>query len=181
MAKSTNFNAVSKKAGSALAGTGNFLKGNWQPLLYVGGAVIGIVLLRKLVKSISSFGSVEPERPQEAVIDDSKSTISESQARVYANQLFDAMNGYGTDEDTIRGVFEKLSPEDFKKVYNEYGRKMYTSTFIGGGTPTDTTIWLGDYENADLIYWLRKELNDITDRKTVTAVREVVEPAGFIF
>ena len=58
---------------------------------------------------------------------------------------------------------------------------MYTSTFIGGGTPTDTTIWLGDYENADLIYWLRKELNDITDRKTVTAVREVVEPAGFIF
>lgn len=174
---------IAEGAQKALVGTGKFVQSNAMPLIYVGGAIVAIVLLRKVIKSISSFGSEDRSalRPEEAKVDDSKASISDSQAKVYANQLFDSMNGYGTDEDTIKGVFEKITPDDFKKVYNAFGRKPYTSTIIGGGTPTSTSMWLGDYQDADLIYWMRKELSDTGDRATVTAIRAVVEPAGFVF
>lgn len=174
---------IAEGAQKALVGTGKFVQSNAIPLLYVGGVVVAIVILRKVVKSISSFGKEDRSalRPEEAKVDDSKASISESQAKIYANQLFDSMNSYGTNESTIKGVFEKITPDDFKKVYNAFGRKPYTSTFIGGGTPTATSMWLGDYEDADLIFWMRKELSDTADRSTVAAIRQVVEPAGFVF
>ena len=92
------------------------------------------------------------------------------------------MKGVGTNEKTIEDIFSKLTPCDFLKVYNKYGTQKYSGTLLtGGGEPTWLGLQIGDYNNYDLIEWLRAELDETTDKNTWASIKKIVEPAGFTF
>lgn len=166
--------------GKSLTKAGDFIGNNKKPLLYVGGAiaivVIGYAVVKRLKGRISGE-SIKGAKFIEQDIDESKTTISDAQAKNYAENLFQAFNyNFGTDKGVIDAVFTRLNPEDFKKVYNSYGRRSYSP--ITGGTPSPLT-YLWNSEDLDLISWLNYELG-LGDGALKTKIRKVVEPAGFV-
>ncbi len=181
MAKSTNFNAVSKKAGSALAGTGNFIKGNWQPLLYLGGAVVAIILVRRVVKAFD-FGFDEAEEDREDAkeqqaggknftlagnpTDGSTAKISIGQANTIAQQQFNAMNEIGTNETTLVVSLKPLNGADLRLVYLEFGTVYYN----GFG-------WIGKFgTRRDLFGWYDAELGNNSEYRA--QLREIWAKSG---
>jgi hypothetical protein len=67
-------------------------------------------------------------------------------------------------------------------VYNKYGVQKYSGTLLtGGGEPTWLGLQIGDYNNYDLIEWLRAELSETTDKNAWASIKKIVEPAGFTF
>jgi len=140
---------------------GDFIANNKKPLIYIGGAiaivVLGYSVIRKLQGGIGSFLKDKSVGAKEFVpvqVDIAKSTISDAIANNYANQLFNAMDGFGTNSDAIYDILNKLQQkEDFRKVYNSFGRKSY---YIDG-SPTVSAYIFG-YNNLDLIEWLDKEV-----------------------
>jgi hypothetical protein len=175
-----NFNFQDK-----LAKTGTFIANNKKPLLYVGGAVviviIGYSIVSRTKKGISSIftDKSKGETPFEEVeIDDTKTTISNSVANAYANQLFGAMRNFGTDEDLIYAIMLKLQKkDDFRKVYNAYGKRSYVGKFVGG-SPTKLDRLLGVYDDIDLIQWFNEEVG-YSNYKTYSLIKKVVNNAGF--
>lgn len=175
-----NFNFQDK-----LAKTGTFIANNKKPLLYVGGAVVLVVLGYAIVsrtkKGITSLftDKSKGETPFEDVeIDDTKVTISDSIANNYANQLWGAMKNAGTDEDIIYSIMKKLEKkDDFRKVYNKFGKRSYVG-FTVGGSPTALDKWLGVYDDLDLVQWLNEEVG-YSNYPTYSLIKKVVNNAGF--
>lgn len=173
--------------GDKLSKTGTFLANNKKPLLYVGGAVVLVVLgyaiisrTRKGIDKLFTDKSKGETPFEEAEVDVTKTTISDSMANTYANQLYGAMKNAGTNEDTIYAIFKKIEKkDDFRKVYNAYGRKSYVGRFVGG-SPTALDKWLGNYDDFDLIEWLNLEVG-YTNYPTYSLVKKVVNNAGFVF
>ena len=81
------------------------------------------------------------------------STLNDTEVRDQTNKLYIAMNGYGTDEETIYSVLEDISLPNFNKIYNEFGKKYYDQNLgINGNVVFDFKL--------DLLGWLNAELND---------------------
>ncbi len=164
----------------SLGKTGDFIANNKKPLLYVGGAiavvVIGYAVVKRLKGGIAGE-SIVGSKFIEQDVDETKTTITDAQAKNYAENLLQAFNyTFGTDKGVIESVFSKLHPEDFKKVYNAFGKRSYSA--LTGGTPSPLT-YLWNSENLDLISWLNYELG-VGDGALKTKIRKVVEPAGFV-
>ena len=196
MEKSTA-KTVQKAAGTALATTGKTAAANPSTTLFIlaGAAVLGIAwVLDKGVKDLRNTftgQSVDNDISVDQRVDLFKTTITPEQARVFASQLLDAMNrneyypifpwyGPGTDEATIRKIFNELTPEDFKLVYKAFDRKDY----VAGGSPRKDVIGgiqqtVGLSKKLDLVGWLKQELGPL-DIQTLNVVRPVVQGAGFI-
>jgi hypothetical protein len=140
---------------------GDFIATNKKPLLYVGGAIlivaIGYTIVKKFQGGFGSFlkdKSVGAKEFTPVKVDATKSTISNEEANNFANQLFNAMDNYGTNEDVIYDILNKLQKkDDFRKVYNAFGRKSY---YIDG-SPTISAYIFG-YNNLDLIEWFNEEV-----------------------
>jgi hypothetical protein len=166
--------------GKSLAKTGDFIGNNKKPLLYIGGAIAVVVIGYAVVKRLKGGISGQAIKGGKFIvqdIDETKTTISDTQAKNYAENLFQAFNyTFGTDKGIIDNVFSRLNPEDFKKVYNAYGKRSYSG--LTGGTPSPLT-YLWNTENLDLIAWLNAELG-LGDGALKTKIRKVVEPAGFV-
>jgi hypothetical protein len=170
-----------------ISGIGNFISDNKKPLLYIGGAiavvVIGYAIVNRVTKGIggvfidkstgaSSFNAIP--------IDESKATISDEVASVYANQLFGAMNTVGTDSNTVYNIIDKLQKkDDFLKVYNAYGRKSYVGVLLGG-SPNAADRLAGNYDDLDLVQWLNKEIG-WSNPLTYALVKKTVANAGLTF
>lgn len=175
-----NFNFQEK-----LAKTGTFISNNKKPLLYVGGAVVlvilGYTIVSRTKKGITSLftDKSKGETPFEDVeVDDTKVTISDSVANAYANQLYGAMANAGTDEDVIYAIMQKLQKkDDFRKVYNKFGKRSYVGK-LTGGSPTALDKWLGNYDDFDLIQWFNEEVG-YSNYPTYSLIRKVVNNAGF--
>ena len=166
--------------GKSLSKTGDFIGNNKKPLLYIGGAIAIVVIGYAVVKRLKGGISGQSIKGGKFIIqdiDESQTTITDAQAKNYAENLFQAFNyTFGTDKGVIDGVFTQLNPEDFNKVYNAYGRRSYSS--VTGGTPSPLT-YLWNREDLDLISWLNYELG-LGDGALKTKIRKVVEPAGFV-
>jgi hypothetical protein len=165
--------------GKSLAKTGDFIGNNKKPLLYVGGAIAVVIIGYAIVKRVKGGISegVQGGKFIEQDIDETKTRITDAQAKNYAENLFDAFNyTFGTDKGVIDGVFSKLNSEDFKKVYNAYGKRTYSS--LTGGTPSVLTYWFNSGD-LDLVSWLNNELG-VGDGALKTKIRKIVEPAGFV-
>lgn len=73
------------------------------------------------------------------------SSLSQEDAKAYADVLFQAMNQLGTDWADIKQVLSELSEQDYRKVYNAFGVKKYLyfdhddSGLLG--TPLDLRGW----------------------------------------
>lgn len=159
---------------------GDFIANNKKPLIYIGGAIaivaIGYAIIRKLQGGIGSFLTDKSVGAKEFVpvqIDVAKSTISDAIANNYANQLFNAMDGFGTNSDAIYDIINKLQQkEDFRKVYNSFGRKSY---YIDG-SPTVSAYIFG-YNNLDLIEWLDKEVG-YSNPLTYNLIKKTIKNAN---
>lgn len=173
--------------GDKLTKTGEFINENKKPLLYLGGAIavviVGYAIVHKLSGGISNLFTDKAKRGaafQDVEVDETKTTISDSIANSYANQLYNAMESSGTDENTIYAVFKKLqNPNDFKKVYNKFGKKSY-SGIITGGSPYGVETWLGMYVDGDLIEWLKTEIS-VLNYPTYSLIKKTIENAGFAY
>lgn len=83
--------------------------------------------------------------------------LSANTIKKMADDIYDAMDGYGTDEDTILSTFEKIKTDaDFDALVKAYGTRTLSS---GAGN-----IFMSDY-NGDLSGALHDELSSgwITD------------------
>jgi hypothetical protein len=165
------------KVADKLVGAGNFVGKNYKPILYLALAGAAAFVLYRVVKKVTTSPSLGPDGGK---LNENCAKISDQQAQIYATQLYDSMKGLGTDEKVIESIFKKLTPCDFVKVYNKFGTQKYSGTLLtGGGEPTWLGLQIGDYNDYDLIEWLREELSETTDRNAWAAIKAVVEPAGF--
>jgi len=164
--------------------TGDFVKSNPKTALYVvGGLVVGVVLY-KVIKSITSGDILKPDIDNQVDVGNLPTTgasITGQKARVFAQQLLDAMNHkqplWGTDEAIILNVFNKLTPADFRMVFNAFGNKDYNGH---NSPPEGPWAFLDSYEPRNLVYWLNSELSP-RDGEVYRKVKETVIAAGFAF
>jgi hypothetical protein len=172
------------KFGNAVSKTGTFIQSNKKPLLYVGGAIaiviIGLALVKRIKRGIAGQNVVGGEYHEQAV-DQTKTKISQATAQNYAENLFQAFNyTWGTDLATIKSIFSKINSEDFKMIYNAFGKRSYSG--INGGTPSGKIYgldyWVG-FNDLDLVGWLNAELG-MADFVTKGKVKPIVEGAGFV-
>ena len=156
MANSEKAAELSKKAGQGLVKTGTFIKGNWKPLLYLGGAVLAIVAVRKVLGIFNLEGFQKAQKkaqenqaggknftmagtPQDAT----SPTISVGQANTIAQNQYNAMYDLGTDETALVNTLKPLNGADLRLVYNEYGSPLYSAfgTLPYIGAPLDLFGW----------------------------------------
>jgi len=169
------------KIGKGISSTGTYIAENKKPLLYVGGAVavvvIGWAVVNRFKKAVKG-NNIKGGKFVKQDIDVEKLTITPQIAKNYAEALYSAFTYYwGTDKSIINNVFDKISPEDFKLISNEFG--VRSRGVIDGKEPTAFEKWLKQYKDLDLIGWLNAEL-DFLDFNLKKKVRAIVEPAGFI-
>ncbi|WP_233899631.1 hypothetical protein [Tenacibaculum piscium] len=167
--------------------TGAFLADNTKEVLYISGGIVLLLVGYKIYKSLNkNIGSALDDKVENVKInvqvDLSKVTITKEDAQKYAQQLLNACNGafpfYGTDEDLIKKVFEKLNnSDDFKLVYKAFGLKEYNGY---GSPPTGVSRHLDNYSPKDLVYWLRAELSP-KDGQVYRIVKNRIESANWTF
>ena len=195
MASKKEIKSKAKKAGKLVlkttknlaAKTGKSIVANPKSTAYVLVGLVGVFAVYKIYKvfNTSFEGDTNIDNQVEGTGGStSGATISNKQARNYAQQLLDAMNEkaplYGTDEQAIEAVFAKLKVgEDFIKVYNAFGKKDYNGN---NSPPTGVWSYLDSYEPRDLVYWLRSEISPSSDAKTYKIVKHRIESTDlFVF
>ena len=164
-----------------LAKTGKYIGKNKVALLYVGGAIAVLFIVPPLIKKLRSVLSLEGEKAKDYGFikgiqpNKSKSTISEDQAKIMANQLVNYMStSGGTDESGIQSVFEKVQNEDdMKTLYKAFGTRKYS--YVNQGEASGLLFGVlenvGGYDDLDLLGWLQSELG-VFDWKTKRVVNE---------
>ncbi len=76
-------------------------------------AVLAVAIIRHYASGlISQIRERVKNKELDKRIDKSNLSYGESQYKVYAQKLFDAMNGWQTDEDAIYEVFKKMNNID---------------------------------------------------------------------
>ena len=179
MANSEKVAELSKKAGQGLVKTGNFIKGNWMPLLYLGGAVLAIVAVRKVLGIFNLDGLREAQEEAKknqaggknftmsgTPNDASSPTISKGQANTIAQNQYNAMYDLGTDETALVNSLKPLNGADLRLVYNEYGSPLYSAF--------GTLPYLG--APLDLFGWYNKELG--SNSGTIKELRSIWMKSG---
>ncbi len=148
----------------------------------VGYSVAGYVVYRVVNKMLQA-PEPDPVNNIDIVVtsDTTLTTISPNQAKIYAQTLLEAMDRqpYGTYVDRILAVFKNINAHDFKLIFNAFGMKNYNGT----GSPPESWIWqqLDNYQERNLVYWLKSELSSWNDAEIYNLVKQIVEEAGFIF
>ena len=98
-------------------------------------------------------------------VDATKTTITDTQATLIAQQLLDAMNQYGTDEKAIIDALTPLNQNDLLSVIKKFGIKPYN----GQALAEDWFSKNFASTNYDLAGWLRAELSG-SDLATVQKI-----------
>lgn len=121
----------------------SFLKKYW--LYIVGG--LGIIVLYKKIFVGNKVNHITTQYDLLGV------SISKNQALAYAQRLYTAMEGVGTETDVLDTIYNilKNNPNDVKAVYNAFGTKNY-GLF---GSPQ----WWVSNTSGDLKDWLKWELS----------------------
>lgn len=177
-------NKITSKGKAVAKKTGEYASKNPKTVLYV---LLGIGVVYagyKIVSAISNPGDQNLDLQVGGTGGTtSNATVTNQLAKNYAQQLLDAMNAkypvYGTDNDTIEAVFDKLkNGDDFIKVYNAFGTKDYNGY---NSPPEGAWSWLDSYEKRNLVYWLKSELSSTFERTLYNKVKLRLESAGFTF
>jgi hypothetical protein len=162
---------------------GEFISNNKKPLLYIGGAiaivVVGYAIVTRIkggIGGILTNKTIGASEFKAIEVDQTKSTISDTLANTYANQLFNAMKDAGTNTDLIYTVLEKLQKkDDFRKVYNAFGKRSY----LGFGETGWAGYLTGDAQ-LDLVEWFDAEVG-YSNPMTYNLIKKTVNNAGFAF
>lgn len=149
----------------------------------IGGAVIlGVTaLIVATVKIVKNIKGGKPKRDaQQQLVDEiknaydklSKHEITATDAKVLADQLFEAMDGVGTDETAIEEILinSKATTNEVLAINEAFGVREY-GTF---GLP-----WWGSGEQLNLTQWLKKELS--SSSKLYEKIKVKFQTAGLNF
>ena len=164
---------VKKTVIKTATNVGDKITSNPKTAIYVAIA-LGIVYAVFKVKSALSPTDINITDPPNVTVQESNTTITQEQASTFAQQLLNAMDRWGTDENTIYTIFSKLATaDDFKMIYKAFGSFYYD----GVGIPT---FVFGNETKRDLVYWLKSELSKINS-PTYKAVKTIIDKTNFIF
>ena len=132
---------------------GDFLTKNATPILYIGGGIVIILIVSKVLKGIigtnSLFGNSSTDTSN-VDVNTSNLTISSNDALLIAEGMYSAMNRIGTDEQSLFDLVTPLNKDDLLLVIKTFGMRRYEPLL---GT---TAFLLGQDQN--LIGWLKGEL-----------------------
>ncbi|MBW2998674.1 hypothetical protein KY321_04000 [Candidatus Woesearchaeota archaeon] len=169
------------KENKLLKSVGGFIATNKVSILYIGGSVLAVAIAIPLYKRIKNLLNFEVEKArtfdyiEDIPVNTSNATITPNQAKIFSNQLVDAMSvSSGTDESAIKSVFEKIkNKDDMNLLYKTFGVRKYSTINTGeasgvfGGVIENTF----GYIEYDLAGWLKTELG-LFDWRTKRVVNE---------
>lgn len=99
--------------------------------LLVAVAIVVIVIISQIVKLLKKQDSLT--RAARRDIDKNKLSYADIEYKIMAENLFEAMNGFGTDEDYIYTTLSKLKSEaDWYKLIDVYGVREHSDSAYGG-------------------------------------------------
>jgi hypothetical protein len=167
---------------------GTFIGDNKKPLLYVGGAIVIVVIASAIVKKFTGgLDNLFTDKSKNATpfqnveVDNAKTTISDAVASNYANQLWGAMSTAGANFWTINPILKKIqNKDDFRKVYNAFGKRSYTGLFVGG-EPSGIDKFFNNYDDLDLLEWFHKEVNILLQNDTYQLIKSATNNAGLAY
>jgi hypothetical protein len=150
--------------------------------------VLGLIYIKRILSFFKSSEISEDIKSRENSINamqlDYTFGLSEQKSKELAYNLLDAFNYNtggmilgGTDKITIKAVFEELNhPQDYKKIYKEFGLQRYN----GQGLADETNILSKIYDQLDLTAWIKAEL-DLFDFSLKNLVKEKITNSGLTF
>ena len=169
------------KENKLLKSVGGFIAVNKVSILYIGGGILAVAIAIPLYKRAKKIFSTEVETARtfeyikDIPVNTSNATITPSQAKIFSNQLVDAMSVMsGTDESTIKSIFEKIkNKDDMNLLYKTFGVRKYSTVNTGEASGVLWGIFenAGGYVDYDLAGWLKEELG-ILDWKTKRIVND---------
>lgn len=175
------------KENKLLKSVGGFIAVNKVSMLYIGGGILAVAIAIPLYKRAKKIFSTEVETARtfefidEISVNTSNATITPSQAKVFSNQLVDAMSvSGGTDESTIKSIFKKIkNKDDMNLLYKTFGVRKYSIINTGEASGVLWGIFenAGGYVDYDLAGWLKEELG-VLDWRTKKIVNEKLNLIG---
>lgn len=140
--------------------------------------IYGIIKLKKKKKntsnsSHSNASSSGSNNSNSNSNPDTSQNPEDTKAASYAILLFNAMDRVGTDEQAIENVFNGMTPNLFKKVYEKFGRKSYANGIAGSSNK--------DWTKKDLVQWLDAELSTWFDSDLRAKIKPIINAAGYQF
>lgn len=105
-------------------------------------------------------------------------SYDDSQFLVFVSALTDAMNGCGTDEETIYSVFENMQNEaDVRKLITMFGLQYYEPCAIE--SPLSFALWQFNSKayGGDLSTWLHYDLS----AGDIDKINEILEGNGITY
>ena len=156
----------------AIAAVASSLTPGQKKAIMIGGGVlvlgIGYVVYKKIVMTKADGDKTEMESNLRYLkIDNKKLTIDEGKAMMMAQNLFDAMDGIGTDTRTIHSTLEKIRTQaDLLYVIRSFGIKLYGSAGQADSWISKAT---GYASPLNLSGWFKKEVSG-SDLDRVQAV-----------
>ncbi len=130
-----------------------------NPKIVIG--IVGITVAFFVAKSAISwvkdmFSTPPPsDHIDDIVVEKAKMSISENAANIRLQNIFTAMNQYGTDEDTIIANLRNLNKHDILYLIKTFGQKLYN----GFGEATNRFDRYAFSTSMGLIGWLKAELS----------------------
>jgi hypothetical protein len=147
-----------------LSKVGDFLKKNATPIMYIGGAILVLYLINKLIKNFRG----DPSDPSTMTCNRSQTSLNEDEITMVTAGIYDAMNRIGTREQDIIDLITPLNSEDLKCVVKEFGLRRYDPLFGTGSMVLGAT--------KSLQGWLKSELSgsSLYTVQTMFAERNII-------
>jgi hypothetical protein len=150
-----------------------FFSDRGKKILIAVGAVIGaIVIIRALRGFTKKQDSREEVREAYNELEDmnqnpsTRQKITAFQAQQYANSIFGAMDGYGTDETSILGVFYKIyNNADFLAISKSFGIREVSSGYLNPEPNMKGTMTQCLHSELDSEW--RKKINKVLTTKKI--------------
>lgn len=116
--------------------------------------LLGLLVLNTLKQVLSKSSEEKLKKDEELPVNNTDTTISNVQAQVIADNIYNASIVQGTDEALLYAQFDKLKKQDdFNAVYNAFGKRQYSKFWGNVGDPVTS-------DKHDMIAVLTNELTD---------------------
>ena len=100
---------------------------NATPLIFAGGVIaviVAVVVVIAIIRAIKNAKGSQYFKANEKAIVRSDVSYNDADYTNYANRLYEAMKGLGTDEDAIFSVFMMMNTDsDVRKLINAFGSR----------------------------------------------------------
>jgi LPXTG-motif cell wall-anchored protein len=133
-------------------------------LIIVGVVILVSLLVYFLIKKRKNELNSDPDKIDDININSSDLSISDNQANIICQNILEAMDKRGTDEETIISNLTGLNQADLLLIIKKFGLKYYNGERLSRG-------WLSEKlsRQMNLLSWLKAELSG-SDLETVKTI-----------